>query len=166
MCLAQGPQRSDAGEARTRGPSVSSQALYHWATALPTWTLSEPCLDYLLKIIIQDEITTHFFHYQFFFWGLLCHIRMICPLSNKFSHTFVNYPYRYILDNEEGHLIPLLPLDPHSELHGWKFKISQILNYWSQILKLVCLQMSRDMWIPTMWHFDTCRLRRACVASF
>ena len=28
MCLAQGPQRSDAGEARTRGPSVSSQALY------------------------------------------------------------------------------------------------------------------------------------------
>ena len=27
MCLAQGPQRSDAGEARTRGPSVSSQAL-------------------------------------------------------------------------------------------------------------------------------------------
>ena len=25
--LAQGPQRSDAGEARTRGPSVSSQAL-------------------------------------------------------------------------------------------------------------------------------------------
>ena len=35
MCLAQGPQRSDAGEVRTRGPSVSSQALYHWATALP-----------------------------------------------------------------------------------------------------------------------------------
>ena len=25
MCLAQGPQRSDASEARTRGPSVSSQ---------------------------------------------------------------------------------------------------------------------------------------------
>ena len=35
MWLAQGPQRSDDGEARTRGPSVSSQALYHWATALP-----------------------------------------------------------------------------------------------------------------------------------
>ena len=35
MCLAQGPQRSDAGEAPTRDPSVSSQALYHWATALP-----------------------------------------------------------------------------------------------------------------------------------
>ena len=31
MCLAQGPQRSDTGEARTRG----SQALYHWATVLP-----------------------------------------------------------------------------------------------------------------------------------
>ena len=35
MCLALEPQRSDAGEARARGPSVSSQALYHWATALP-----------------------------------------------------------------------------------------------------------------------------------
>ena len=35
MCLAQGPQRSDAGEARTRGLPVSSQAIYHWATALP-----------------------------------------------------------------------------------------------------------------------------------
>ena len=34
MCLAQGPQRSDAGEAWTRGLSVSSQALYLWATAL------------------------------------------------------------------------------------------------------------------------------------
>ena len=33
MYLAQGPQRSDADEARTRGLSVSSQALYHWATA-------------------------------------------------------------------------------------------------------------------------------------
>ena len=35
MCFAQGPQRSDAGETQTRGPSVSSQALYHWVTALP-----------------------------------------------------------------------------------------------------------------------------------
>ena len=35
MCLAQGPQRSDAGEARTPDPSVSSQAFYHRATALP-----------------------------------------------------------------------------------------------------------------------------------
>ena len=40
MCLAQGPQRSDAGEAQTRGPSVSSQALYLWA-GLPLYT-SEP----------------------------------------------------------------------------------------------------------------------------
>ena len=23
-----------------------------------------------------------------------------------------------------------------------------------------------DMWLPTMWHFDKCRLRRACAASF
>ena len=35
MCLAQGPQRSEADEVRTRGLSVSSQALYHWATVFP-----------------------------------------------------------------------------------------------------------------------------------
>ena len=27
-------------------------------------------------------------------------------------------------------------------------------------------QMSRDMLFPTMWHFDKCKLRRACAASF
>ena len=35
MCLAQEPQCSDASKAQTRDLSVSSQALYHWATALP-----------------------------------------------------------------------------------------------------------------------------------
>ena len=35
MCLAQGPQHSDAGVARVHGPSVKSQALYYLATALP-----------------------------------------------------------------------------------------------------------------------------------
>ena len=28
-------QHSDAGDARAGGPSISIQALYHWATALP-----------------------------------------------------------------------------------------------------------------------------------
>ena len=43
MCLAQGPQRSDPGEAQTHGPSVSSQALYHWANVLPWiyWKLKQ-----------------------------------------------------------------------------------------------------------------------------
>ena len=36
MCLVQGPQHSDVDEARAPGPLVSSQALYHWATALST----------------------------------------------------------------------------------------------------------------------------------
>ena len=35
MCLAQGPQGSDTGEAQTCDLLVSSQALYHWDTALP-----------------------------------------------------------------------------------------------------------------------------------
>ena len=41
MCLAQGPHRSDAGEVRTRGPSVWSQALYNCATALPRFTVKQ-----------------------------------------------------------------------------------------------------------------------------
>ena len=40
MCLAQGPQRSGAGKARTCGPLISSQALYHRATALPGHSLN------------------------------------------------------------------------------------------------------------------------------
>ena len=44
MCLTQGPQRSDAGEAQTRDLSVSSQALYHWATALPDLSVSSQAL--------------------------------------------------------------------------------------------------------------------------
>ena len=52
MCLAQGPQRSDAGEAQTRGLSVSSQALYHRATALlMNWCdplyLKKKCFSYV-----------------------------------------------------------------------------------------------------------------------
>ena len=43
MCLAQRPQRNDAGEAQTCGLSVSSQAIYHWATALPCPSLSWIC---------------------------------------------------------------------------------------------------------------------------
>ena len=37
MCLAQGRQRSDTGEARTLGRSVSSQALYHCAPLFPVY---------------------------------------------------------------------------------------------------------------------------------
>ena len=47
MCLAQGPQRSDAGEAQIHGPSVSIQAHCHWAIALPaTGQWDKPCLSY------------------------------------------------------------------------------------------------------------------------
>ena len=61
MCLAQGPQRSDAGEARTHGPWVSSQALYHWATALSGVSTAYSCeyAECLLQIIIGVEILMH-----------------------------------------------------------------------------------------------------------
>ena len=34
-------QHSDAGDARTHGPSVKSQALYHWATAFPYHSITD-----------------------------------------------------------------------------------------------------------------------------
>ena len=44
MCLAQVPQCSDTGEARTSGPSVSSQAFYHLATGLPKFFSAKVCI--------------------------------------------------------------------------------------------------------------------------
>ena len=50
MCLAQRPQRSDAGEARTRGLLVLSQTLYHRATALPKIVYDTPYNLYLYLV--------------------------------------------------------------------------------------------------------------------
>ena len=53
MCLAQGPERSDASEARICGLSVSSQALYHWATVLPRFY---PGIDiFILCYLLADS---------------------------------------------------------------------------------------------------------------
>ena len=53
MCLAQGPQRSDASEAGTHGPLISSQAPYHRATALPNLIKNS-----FLRLLLT--IKTHF----------------------------------------------------------------------------------------------------------
>ena len=67
MCLAQGLQRSDAGEARTRGPSVSSQALYHWATAPKYSCLAGPMYNKLLAQPVNFHLTIVFcMSYQYF----------------------------------------------------------------------------------------------------
>ena len=31
---------------------------------------------------------------------------------------------------------------------------------------IVFIKISRNMWFPTIWHFDMCSLKRACAASF
>ena len=55
MCLAQGPQRSDAGEASTHCPSVLSQALYHWATALPVSVAFTDNVFYAQNVVFITE---------------------------------------------------------------------------------------------------------------
>ena len=64
MCLAQEPQRSDTAEARTRGPSVSSQ---HSTTALPnreydqeitqSQTADKPVCFFLFDLILYIPST-------------------------------------------------------------------------------------------------------------
>ena len=41
-------------------------------------------------------------------------------------------------------------------------------NRWTCWLSWSCDQshLGQDMWFPTMWHFDKCRFRWACAASF
>ena len=63
MCLAQGVQRSDAGEARARNTSVSSQALYRWATALPTTCLVNSAALFASKSKINLQ------RKKYIFWG-------------------------------------------------------------------------------------------------
>ena len=60
MCLAQGPQHRDAGEARTRGPSVSSQALYHWATELPLDAKCDSHLETMSYILCFLSLNDNF----------------------------------------------------------------------------------------------------------
>ena len=52
MCLAQGPQHSDAGEARTLCPSVSNRALSHCA---PTILVLSILCDYGLFLICHQQ---------------------------------------------------------------------------------------------------------------
>ena len=76
MCLAQGPQRSDAGEAQTRGPSVSSQALYHWATMLPhplSWEIT-----YEPVHVMSNSVT--FWHV--YTWMRLCRLLLSFEIKN------------------------------------------------------------------------------------
>ena len=50
MCLAQGPQRSDAGEARTRGLSVSNT---QWYSMDLDQRVFHPLLFNLMSILLQ-----------------------------------------------------------------------------------------------------------------
>ena len=62
MCLAQGPQLSDVSEARARGPSVWSQALFHGATALPLNSLIKGGVKYPANLAIYLLSLTRLIH--------------------------------------------------------------------------------------------------------
>ena len=70
MCLAQGPQRSDPGEAQTRRLSISSQALYHWATALQITY----CNITSLKVCAWGCMV--YYTFQYISWTDWTHVRL------------------------------------------------------------------------------------------
>ena len=80
MCLSKGPQRSDAGEAWTRGPSVSSQALYHWATALP---ICCQVIENVFKDNVKVTCTIRKKRYIKQNVFTLCHLYMTTAYSNE-----------------------------------------------------------------------------------
>ena len=60
MCLAQGPQNSDAGEGRARSPSVLSQAPYNCAPFLTLGVgLGAPGYPGGQKIIFSNMVMWH-----------------------------------------------------------------------------------------------------------
>ena len=54
---------------------------------------------------------------------------------------------------------------------GWNnpasyFKGARTLEWKFLLDTMRICNLSSDMWFPAMWHFDKCRLRLACAASF
>ena len=105
MCLAQGPQRCDASEARTRGPSVSSQALYHWATALPRGNFGTGVRTSILKptpiiyLAFEKKQPIHILDFTKSWlsqvWYLIVSIPDLCTLTYFYSFTvlWINIPF-------------------------------------------------------------------------
>ena len=87
MCLAQGPQHSHADEARTRGPSVSSQALFHSATAVPHVDVRGECLSIFLITSCEIALQAHF--------SVDADTSMYVPNYNKWSaKIYSSYEYQ------------------------------------------------------------------------
>ena len=45
----------------------------------------------------------------------------------------------------------------HLPLFGYSHEENLLSEYY---------KLGHDMWFPIMWHFDKCRLKQACAASF
>ena len=84
MCLAQGPQCSEAGEARTHGPSVSSQALNHYVPYRECWHYQ------LIKL--RSEIVWHRF---FAVLAFVCHFRSYISVRKLLVYASPNFSSRF-----------------------------------------------------------------------
>ena len=106
-------QCSDADEVRARNPWVSSQAIYHWATALHLSNLQE-----LRQGIFTSEMLTingALQEYERHFSGIWEHFPecgIFCHKSTKCTHTSDLY-------NELQYCLIQYPLPP-SRMHGWE----------------------------------------------
>ena len=92
-------QRSEAGEARTRGPSVSSQALYHWAIALPkqpshsVYSYQRTVYSVLILHLLKPIFFIFFIHFKLWVFLFLVKYLYVLLLStleaNKTQELYI-----------------------------------------------------------------------------
>ena len=97
-------------------------------------------------------------------------------LKRGMSSPMIVFPilishYRVISFRETTTLKTMTVLtNPKFETMRSNILSSSMVAYASVLsVKIKCRYMaylSRDMLFPTMWHYDKCRLRRVCAASF
>ena len=175
MCLGQGPQHSDAGEAWTCCPSVLSQALYHWATGLPdipydkthsiTLTMMSPGqwglvwehlwqVDYESYLGFKNEKAKYRKWWKYVFQKKkIAHVSLmtlcawIDPLMNR-VHTGLKYTwiYRTVLKSPWKLILPWKVLEKHSKA----LKSPWIFTFYRRIqrwlLKPKSLKISIKLW--------------------
>ena len=149
-------------------------------------TLVSDCLLTFNSIVKVKKNLKYIFRYKFIFGHWLS---IMCRCKQKFLFAVMtletnvntnNTSYNVECKKSGVHVFAMGPLIdwPHSSSKLFITKqskyeprhvISNIVALYSILVRSFSFQinpnMSRDMLFPTLWHFDKCRLKRACAAS-
>ena len=97
-------------------------------------------------------------------------LAILCCWAGWFESHFVGHPEdRFCRDEAPIILMQIWCTRNKFTLCNIMFRFHFFLNRFvtSDRKKIpIASGLSWDMWFPTIWHFDKCRLRRACAAPF